>query len=100
MKRSAGVEPACLNLHEEGRRNMRAIFASALLVPALALTSIPADAKGCIKGAIVGGVAGHYAHHHGLIGAATGCLVNTTKGNTTADRIRRLTNRTKGGPHG
>ena len=54
---------------------MKAIFASALLVAALALTSIPADAKGCIKGAIVGGIAGHYAHHHGLIGAATGCLV-------------------------
>ena len=54
---------------------MKAIFATALLVPALALTSIPADAKGCIKGAIVGGIAGHYANHHGLIGAATGCLV-------------------------
>ncbi|HEY1747572.1 MAG TPA: hypothetical protein VGG11_12525 [Xanthobacteraceae bacterium] len=54
---------------------MKTIFATALLVPALALTSIPADAKGCIKGAIVGGIAGHYANHHGLIGAATGCLV-------------------------
>jgi hypothetical protein len=54
---------------------MKAILLSALLVPALALTSIPADAKGCIKGAIVGGIAGHYAHHHGLIGAATGCIV-------------------------
>jgi len=54
---------------------MKAIFLSALLVPALALTCIPANAKGCIKGAIVGGIAGHYAHHHGLIGAATGCLV-------------------------
>jgi hypothetical protein len=54
---------------------MKAIFASALLVPALALTPIPAGAKGCIKGAIVGGIAGHYAHRHGLIGAATGCLV-------------------------
>jgi hypothetical protein len=75
MKRSAGAWPACLNLHERGRRNMKAIFAGALLVPALTLTAIPADAKGCIKGAIVGGIAGHYAHHHGLIGAATGCLV-------------------------
>jgi uncharacterized protein YcfJ len=54
---------------------MKAIFATALLVPALALTSMPADAKGCIKGAIVGGIAGHYANHHGLIGAATGCFV-------------------------
>jgi phage tail tape-measure protein len=54
---------------------MKAIFLSVLLVPALALTSVSANAKGCIKGAIVGGIAGHYAHHHGLIGAATGCLV-------------------------
>jgi hypothetical protein len=75
MKRRAGGGPACLNLREGGHRNMRAIFTGALLVPALALTAIPADAKGCIKGAIVGGIAGHYAHHHGLIGAATGCFV-------------------------
>ena len=54
---------------------MKAFFLSTALVTALALTSIPADAKGCIKGAIVGGIAGHYANHHGLIGAATGCLV-------------------------
>jgi phage tail tape-measure protein len=59
----------------EVHRNMKAISLSTLLVPALVLTSVPADAKGCIKGAIVGGIAGHYAHHHGLIGAATGCLV-------------------------
>jgi phage tail tape-measure protein len=75
MRRRAGVGPAGASLHKEGHRHMKAIFATALLVPALALTSIPADAKGCIKGAIVGGIAGHYANHHGLIGAATGCLV-------------------------
>jgi hypothetical protein len=88
MKRRAGVGPACLNLHEEGHRNMRAIFAGALLVPALALTSISADAKGCIKGAIVGGVAGHYAHHHGLIGAATGCLVGRHMAKTHQQELR------------
>jgi hypothetical protein len=33
-----------------------------------------AHAKGCIKGALVGGVAGHFAHH-GLLGAAAGCVV-------------------------
>jgi phage tail tape-measure protein len=54
---------------------MKAISASVALAAMLVLTSVPADAKGCIKGAIVGGIAGHYAHHHGLIGAATGCLV-------------------------
>jgi len=53
---------------------MKAIATSVVLV-ALALTPISADAKGCIKGAIVGGIAGHYAGRHGLIGAATGCLV-------------------------
>jgi len=31
-------------------------------------------AKGCIKGAVVGGVAGHMAHH-GVLGAAGGCVV-------------------------
>lgn len=34
-----------------------------------------AEAKGCIKGAVVGGVGGHVAGHHGLIGAAGGCVV-------------------------
>lgn len=28
-----------------------------------------------MKGAVVGGVAGHYAGHHGVIGAAAGCLI-------------------------
>ena len=54
---------------------MKAISASVALAALLALTSVPANAKGCIKGAIVGGVAGHYAGRHGFIGAATGCLV-------------------------
>jgi hypothetical protein len=36
---------------------------------------VPANAKGCIKGAVVGGIAGHYAHHHGLLGAAAGCVI-------------------------
>jgi hypothetical protein len=33
------------------------------------------EAKGCIKGALIGGVAGHFAGHHGLLGAAAGCLI-------------------------
>jgi hypothetical protein len=44
---------------------------------ALTLTAAsgPAMAKGCIKGAIVGGVAGHYTNHHGVLGAAAGCII-------------------------
>ena len=48
---------------------MKATSASVALAALLALTSVPANAKGCIKGAIVGGVAGHYAGRHGFIGA-------------------------------
>ena len=81
MNRGDGVGPARANLHDGGRRNMKAIFATALLVPALALTSIPADAKGCIKGAIVGGVAGLMAGHHGLLGAAAGCAIGHHEAN-------------------
>ena len=59
---------------------MKAIFLSAALAPALAFTSIPAEAKGCIKGAIVGGVAGHMAGH-GKIGAAAGCAIGHHEAN-------------------
>ena len=48
-----------------------AIFAVAALALAVAT---PADAKGCLKGAVVGGVAGLFAGHHGVLGAAAGCL--------------------------
>jgi hypothetical protein len=43
----------------------------------LALSGIaaPAYAKGCLKGAVVGGAAGHFAGHHGVLGAAAGCLI-------------------------
>ena len=37
----------------------------------LSVLVTPASAKGCLKGAVVGGVAGH----HGVIGAAAGCLI-------------------------
>lgn len=40
----------------------------------LAVLSGSAEAKGCIKGALVGGAAGHLAHH-GLLGAAAGCII-------------------------
>ena len=54
---------------------MKAILGCIVLVLAVAVTTIPADAKGCIKGAIIGGVAGHVAGHHGLLGAAAGCAI-------------------------
>ena len=44
-------------------------------LPALAIGSPSAEAKGCLKGAVVGGVAGHYAGHHGVMGAIGGCVV-------------------------
>lgn len=48
-----------------------------LLVATLALlmsASVQVQAKGCLKGAAVGGVGGHMAHH-GVAGAAAGCVV-------------------------
>ena len=53
-----------------------AVFASAALAIALtpSLSSVPAEAKGCLKGALVGGVGGHMVHH-GVAGAIGGCIV-------------------------
>ncbi len=44
----------------------------------------PAEAAGCIKGAAVGGVAGHVAGHHGVLGAAAGCVVGRHNANKSA----------------
>ena len=54
---------------------MRMIIGCAILAFALGATSVAAEAKGCIKGADVGGAAGHFAHHHGVLGAAAGCVI-------------------------
>ncbi|HEY2530553.1 MAG TPA: hypothetical protein VGJ20_21920 [Xanthobacteraceae bacterium] len=54
---------------------MKRIFSCAALAFAVAITTLPAHAKGCIKGAVIGGVAGHVAAHHGLLGAAAGCVI-------------------------
>ena len=54
---------------------MKAIFAGSVLALAFVATTMPADAKGCIKGGVVGGIAGHYAGHHAVLGAAAGCLI-------------------------
>jgi hypothetical protein len=54
---------------------MRNWFYVVPIALALASLSAPAMAKGCIKGAIVGGAAGHYTNHHGVLGAAAGCII-------------------------
>ncbi len=53
-------------------------------LPALAIGSPSAEAKGCLKGAVVGGVAGHYAGHHGVMGAIGGCVVGHHMANEKA----------------
>ena len=59
-----------LNLEAE----MKALIGCAAIIFALA-TVTSAEANGCLKGAAVGGVAGHFAGHHGVLGAAAGCVV-------------------------
>jgi hypothetical protein len=54
---------------------MRTILGCAALALAFSTATIPAQAKGCIKGALIGGKAGHFAGHHGLLGAAAGCVI-------------------------
>ena len=51
---------------------------------ALAITATAAEAKGCLKGALGGGAVGHYAGHHGLLGAAAGCVVGRHEANKHA----------------
>jgi hypothetical protein len=60
---------------------MKAILGCAALALVIAGTTIPADAKGCIKGAAVGAAAGHFAGHHGLLGAAAGCAIGHHEAN-------------------
>ena len=60
---------------------MKAILGCAALALVIASTTIPADAKGCIKGATVGAAAGHFAGHHGLLGAAAGCAIGRHEAN-------------------
>lgn len=60
---------------------MKAIVVTAALGLALAVSAVPANAKGCIKGALVGGAAGHVAGHHGFLGAAAGCAIGHHEAN-------------------
>jgi hypothetical protein len=66
---------------------MKALVGFAAIIFALASVT-SADAKGCLKGAAVGGVAGHYAAHHGLLGAAAGCVIGRHEANKR-DRMQQ-----------
>jgi hypothetical protein len=54
---------------------MKSIIAISSVALLILAAPGPADAKGCIKGALMGGAVGHYTAHHGLLGAAAGCLI-------------------------
>lgn len=66
---------------------MKVFMGCAAVLIALA-TAGDAEAKGCLKGAAVGGVAGHYSGHHGLLGAAAGCVIGRHEANKR-DRMQR-----------
>jgi hypothetical protein len=64
----------------------------AIITSFLTLATITsADAKGCIKGALVGGTAGHFAGHHGVLGAAAGCVIGRHEANKRAKLQRHQT---------
>ena len=69
---------------------MRAMIKCSAIILALAAAT-PADAKGCIKGALIGGVAGHYTVHHGLLGAAAGCIIGRHEAKRRAQMERERT---------
>jgi hypothetical protein len=62
---------------------MKTIISCAAVFLTLA-TVTTAEAKGCLKGAVVGGTAGHFAGHHGVIGAAAGCIIGRHEANKRA----------------
>ena len=66
---------------------MKAVIGCATIIIALAAVT-SAEAKGCLKGAAVGGVAGHYSGHHGLLGAAAGCVIGRHEANKR-DRLQK-----------
>jgi hypothetical protein len=70
---------------------MKTLIGCAAIVLALAIS--PANAKGCLKGAVIGGTAGHFAGHHGVLGAAAGCIIGRHEANKRA-RIQEQTTRT------
>ena len=78
---------------------MRTSFLVVAVSLSLASVSGIANAKGCLKGAAVGGVGGHVAGHHGLMGAAAGCVVGRHMANKKeAQRVDASTGRPNAGP--
>ena len=69
---------------------MKALIACAAILFAFS-TVQSVEAKGCLKGAVVGGAAGHLAGHHGMLGAAAGCVIGRHEANK---RDQLNTNRT------
>lgn len=65
---------------------MKALIFASILIALSGVAS--AEAKGCLKGAAVGGVAGHYSGHHGLLGAAAGCVIGHHEANKR-DRLQK-----------
>jgi hypothetical protein len=63
---------------------MKQLLKCVVLAVAITGLSVPAEAKGCIKGAFLGGIAGHFAGHHGVLGAAAGCLIGHHEANKPA----------------
>jgi outer membrane lipoprotein SlyB len=59
---------------------MKALIGCAAILFAFA-TVQSVEAKGCLKGAVVGGAAGHLAGHHGILGAAAGCVIGRHEAN-------------------
>jgi hypothetical protein len=66
----------------------------------LALAPVAAEAKGCIKGAIIGGAAGHFTVHHGLAGAAAGCVIGRHEANRRKSMPSQATHPQGSGPSG
>jgi hypothetical protein len=64
------------------------LISLALLACNLAMPG-PAQAKGCLKGAVVGGAVGHLANHHGVAGAAAGCVIGHHRAQKQAARSAR-----------
>jgi uncharacterized protein YcfJ len=72
----------------------RLVFAASII--GLSLSSVAAEAKGCIKGAIVGGIAGHMAGH-GKVGVVAGCVIGRHEANKAdADRAASQQGRQQG----
>ena len=71
---------------------MKTVIGCAVIFFTLA-TASTADAKGCLKGAVVGGTAGHFAGHHGVLGAAAGCIIGRHEANKRAKLQRYQSDR-------